>query len=594
MLLRQNIHEKRTLTNIVYIIMKRHSFLACLLLCCVSLTVAAKDIIVPDTLTGGIYPYEKGSKYSNAAPEPKESHWVIYVPMGMTFADMDESNGAKLGSGLSDLTVNLGIGVEYDFTPIWGVQLEFMAANYGKNSFTATKQSDGSRKAGTSFGNMYNMAALLSFDFMDAFFPKRRQTIFNLYANLGGGIGVFTYTPESTEASGNFFKPVSVNTKAGSGYGYAPFLAFGLLADFNITRTFSMGIRGMYDYYMSDLLDGPVRKETGLNSEPRANSNNDGLFTADLVLRWKINAKERSHVSNGSERMIADAVAIAEAREEQVHQQAEEIRKAIKDTVVISHKDPLVVMNEKRKALTTDDYYFVYFGNDKYSLDDQALVDVQKVAFRLEQDSTLCLELAGFADNTGSSKRNEELAKRRSEAVRDMLVNVYGIDPSRLLPMGKGQLTNVKSSFAPNRRVNMHVVTREQLEKTRQEVEEQERKKAEKVAEREARKSGDEATEAEAQTEKSEAEKLSELDLQYDHEKFLGVEVVNQKTTLSKLAREYYGNTNCWVYIYRTNRDVIKSPSYLWPNTKLYIPILSDDEKNITKEEALELMKTVK
>ena len=67
-----------------------------------------------------------------------------------------------------------------------------------------------------------------------------------------------------------------------------------------------------------------------------------------------------------------------------------------------------------------------------------------------------------------------------------------------------------------------------------------------------------------------------------------------KKTTLSKLARKYYDNTHCWVYIYRTNKDVIKSPSYLWPGTKLYMPILTDEEKQITKEEALELMQTVK
>ena len=562
------------------------------------MTVAAKDVYVPDTLTGGIYPYERGSKYSNAAPETRESHWAIYVPFGMTFADMDESMGAKLGSGLSDLTVNLGFGVEYDFTPTWGLNLEFLVANYGKNSFIATKQSDGTRASGTSFGNMYNMTAMVSFDFMDAFLPHRRQTIFNLYGLVGGGAGVFTYTPEkkvagSTETYADN-KPFSYGSN-GKDYGWSPFLGFGLLADFNITRTFSMGIRGMYDYYMTDLIDGPDRKATGKDNG-RVNSNNDGLFTADIVLRWKINARKKSHVANGSHQMMADAMAIAEAREDAVHKQAEEIRRTyMKDTLVISHKDTLVVMNEKREtSKSADDYYFVYFGNDKYSLDDQALVDIQKVAFRLEQDSSLCLELAGFADNTGSTKRNEELAKKRSEAVRDMLVNVYGIDESRLLPMGKGQLTNVKSSFAPNRRVNMHVVTKEELEKTRKEVEEQERQKAEKAAEKKGAADGVESVEAEPEREKSEAERLSELNIQYDHEKYLGVEVVNQKTTLSKLARKYYDNTNCWVYIYKANKDVIKTPSYLWPNTKIYMPILSEEEKNITKDEALEMMKTVK
>lgn len=572
--------------------MKFKTLLLCAALGFAVSAAAANEVPEDVESTGGIYPYERGT-LTNKAPEILESHWAIYIPMGMTFADMDESGGAKLGSGINDLTVNLGIGVEYDFTPIWGVAAEFLVANYGKNSFRATKQADGTRADGTSFGNMYNMTALLSFDFMDAFFPKRKQTIFNLYALAGGGAGVFTYTPEKLNpASGESYvdnKPYSYGSN-GKDYGWSPFIAFGLNADFNITRTFSMGIRGMYDYYMTDLVDGPDRKATG-KERGRVNSNNDGLFTADLVLRWKINANKRSHVANYSEPMYADAVAKRMGSE----QKAMEQRQAVKDTLVISHKDTLVVMNEQQTVQTSavDDYYFVYFGNDKYTLDDQALVDIQKVAFRMEQDSTICLELSGFTDNTGSAKRNEVLAKKRSEAVRDQLVNVYGIDESRLLPMGKGSLTNVKSSFAPNRRVNMHVVTKEQLEKIRQEEAEKEAAKQAKVEEEKAAKEKASEAEVEEAPAKSEEQRLSELDIQYDHEKFLGVEKVDKKTTLSKLARKYYNNTNCWVYIYRTNKDVVKSPSYLWPGTKLYMPILSDKEKEITKEEALELMKTV-
>ena len=584
--------------------MKFKSLLSCALLSLAVSAWGANEEAANDVQsTGGMYPYEKNG-VSNASPALKESHWALYIPMGMTFADMDERDGAKLGSGISDLTANLGLGVEYDFTPVWGFNFEFMAANYGKHSFKATKQADGTRADGTSFGNAYNLRALISFDLMDAFFPKRKQTIFNLYGLGGGGLGFFTFTPEKDTRGEGYVdnKPYSYKTK-GKNFGYAPFFTFGLMADFNLTRTFSLGIRGMYDYYMTDLMDGPSRYATGYKniamadgksylistSDPQANRNNDGLFTADLVFRFKLNAKDRSHVANYSSPMYASAVAVQEAREAQ----AEEQRKAVKDTLVISHKDTLVVMNEQQPAQVSamDDYYFVYFATDKYALDDQALVDIQKVAFRMEQDTSICLELSGFTDNTGSSKRNEFLAKKRSEAVRDQLVNVYGIDESRLLPMGKGSLTNVKSAFAPNRRVNMHVVSKEQLEQTKKELEEQEAAKKAELEQKQEKKAD---AVAEPEQEKSEEERLSELTIDYDKTQYLGVEVVDKKTTLSKLARKYYDNTHCWVYIYRTNKDVIKSPSYLWPGTKLYMPILTDEEKQITKEEALELMQTVK
>jgi phage tail protein X len=42
--------------------------------------------------------------------------------------------------------------------------------------------------------------------------------------------------------------------------------------------------------------------------------------------------------------------------------------------------------------------------------------------------------------------------------------------------------------------------------------------------------------------------------------------------TLSKIAKEYYGNANTWQKIYEANRDTIKDPDKIFPGQKLNIP----------------------
>ena len=58
--------------------------------------------------------------------------------------------------------------------------------------------------------------------------------------------------------------------------------------------------------------------------------------------------------------------------------------------------------------------------------------------------------------------------------------------------------------------------------------------------------------------------------------------------TLAQLARKYYGNPSCWVYIYAMNKGAIRNPNTLTVGQKIRIPELSDVDKQITKPEAEE------
>ncbi len=44
--------------------------------------------------------------------------------------------------------------------------------------------------------------------------------------------------------------------------------------------------------------------------------------------------------------------------------------------------------------------------------------------------------------------------------------------------------------------------------------------------------------------------------------------------TLSKIARQYYGNANRWQPIFDANRDILKDPDRIYPGQVLKIPDL--------------------
>ena len=48
--------------------------------------------------------------------------------------------------------------------------------------------------------------------------------------------------------------------------------------------------------------------------------------------------------------------------------------------------------------------------------------------------------------------------------------------------------------------------------------------------------------------------------------------VVKSGDSLSKIARNEYGNANAWSAIYEANRDILKDPDKIFPGQKLRIP----------------------
>lgn len=545
--------------------------------------VSAEELSGQEADEVGVHPYKSQDTIAE-----KMVHWSLYFPVGATIADMDESMGAKLNNGgLNNASVNGGFGIQYDFTPTWGLAGEFVVTNYGKASFTGRKGDDGLRvdKDGNpaSLGMAYNMSINLLYDFADALFPRRQSTLFSCYGMLGAGIGCYQYQSEFDKT----WSSATASTKNldWMKYDRAAFLNFGLDLDFNVTRQFGLGARVMYTYYLSDNLDWSQAKAdaTGNGSAGVVNAANqfgDGLFQTDIILRYKIDADPSSHMRNMA-RGLYDRLHERELAEREAKRLLDKMPRK-NDTILIHSGDTVFVFTKEKERCQ-----HVYFDNDDYTIKNEGLVTIQQAANIYSHEQDAYIVIIGYCDNTGGKEYNLQLGQQRAYEVGTEFEMEYGIDPEHIARLGKGIIFSKRraGSFAPNRRAEIHIVDRATFEGLKEIYAED--IKLQKEYESGNRKKPTVKTAAEDPVTPESVEELRPLS-------GAGSQlVVEDNMTLTSIANQIYGNVYCWVYIYQANKHMLHSPHNLQSGMILRIPELTEDQLKTTKHQSFELLNRI-
>lgn len=100
----------------------------------------------------------------------------------------------------------------------------------------------------------------------------------------------------------------------------------------------------------------------------------------------------------------------------------------------------------------------VLFDTNKAIIKPEYKSEVEEVAKLLKQYPTAFVEIQGHTDSSGSKKLNEKLSQQRADAVRNSLVQDFGVDASRVSSKGYGSSQPVADNKsaegkAKNRRV---------------------------------------------------------------------------------------------------------------------------------------------
>jgi outer membrane protein OmpA-like peptidoglycan-associated protein len=124
----------------------------------------------------------------------------------------------------------------------------------------------------------------------------------------------------------------------------------------------------------------------------------------------------------------------------------------------VAPPEPPVAPPRVPTELRTDEIHFEP-GSARLTNIAKAILD--DVALRMKQEPASTALVIGYTDDRESTGANQDLDRRRAEAVRDYLVSRHGIDPSRITVEGRGSREPIAdNATAEGRLRNRRVVIR--------------------------------------------------------------------------------------------------------------------------------------
>lgn len=462
---------------------------------------------------------------ANAAP--LTSHWSLYLDAGGNWFDADY--GVKFVHAL--YAPSVGAGVTYYFNPTWGLGLGYTYSNHRitnkEHLYTHFSEDTDLFRA-----QMHRVQLFSTFDVVNAWLPGNTNKIVALNILAGGGTGFYNRSQ---------YMDLDGLLQEDNKYHICPMIMAGADLQFNVSRSISLGLKVTYTYFSKDDLEGRIK-----------GTNNDGIVDLGLSLRYKINAVKTSHVCN-----VTNEDKFIERNEKAKQKDAP----AKVDTLVLMQKDTVVITNTVTEVqeVAADNNYYIYFAPNQSTLKDPDLAVIQQVASRLQRTPDTYIEIVGYCDNTGSEKYNLQLGHARAYNVMNEFLEEYGIAPERMVAYSGGIISGKRSkaAYGPNRRVEIRLLNAEQFEAAKQQYRQT-------LQQNPAPESAAPIT-----------ERISRQ--------------LPAGSTLMLLAREEYGNANCWVYIYEANRRVIADPDHVQAGQTLIIPALTDEQKTISESRAAAL-----
>jgi len=582
------------------------------------------SLIPTDSL--GVHPYD-GRENDSHVVIPDQSHWSMYLGAGFNVADADYTSEKKHAVWFP--TVSLG-GV-YHWNNTWGIGMEYKFRNYKVTGSGNAADADVLLKGMSHQADLY-----VSFDIFNAFRPQNKKKVFALDILAGGGLlwkknsiyypNAYKSFADPNKINDFWFNNITAQQKKEHGgeawkddkYMMAGVLMVGLGAEFNVTRSIQIGLRGTYNYTTTDEIDGR-----------RRSNNNDGFLDCEAIVRYKFEPRQKSnvrnfmvdqHIDNWNKGVFYEDPEVGAAKRAKYLVPGD----GRKDTLYVITRDTIfmgaataAIVQENRQGIRN---FVVFFDNNDYELDKMAMNIASEAALLLAQQAEYQAVVVGSCDNTGATEYNKWLAVQRANNVASVLKGL-GVAQDRIYTIGRGimQDDRAEGSFSINRRVEIMIVNPDEMAAQREKLSyfeqnntvkktsavrtandnqasssEALKEAMNKVAEEPVQDTVAQVVEEPVQEKVEEPvqdtvpqvveesvqvvtnEEVSQEEVAAPESAILDTVVVTPNMTLSKLARQYYGNGNLWVKIFEANRDRLTSPDHLEEGVELIIPKLAE------------------
>lgn len=340
-------------------------------------------------------------------------NWFIGIHGGVNHS---LSENARFGS-FGDMTKpSFGLSLGKYFSPAIGARVQFA---YMKQQSRANSEAIEAYPEVYGDGNYgFNVFAGYVdglFNLNNIFAQYDEDCRFNVVGILGMGFNAASGFDDKVEAWDR--EP---------GEGFAPYKVY---TDNNAYFALRAGLQ--FNYILSNALD--------LNLEATFNTTDDGYNGTRYDRKWDSYA----NLMLGLTYHFKDQYGDRRFRYTEVNDQAyiDELNQKINDERAKVVPVPAPVVVEKKKEVIKNELLgmTVSFKIDKYNITDIQKKNVAEAVKYLDEHPDVNLIVTGYADiQTGNPAYNLKLSERRAQAVYNMMVKEFGVDPARIRTDFKG------------------------------------------------------------------------------------------------------------------------------------------------------------
>jgi OOP family OmpA-OmpF porin len=376
------------------------------------------------------------------------SRWSIFAGAGVSLFDGDATHDYNQILPETGSEFAWGAGLEYSFNPRFGLGLEYNYLPIGADASNLKFS-----------GELHFAEAYLSINLSNLFYYHRLRQRWNIYADLGMGVGF--YDSESTKTTSEL-GPRRIKDGRSSAF------SLGLNIEYNISRSWAISWATKYRMFNKDNLEA-AREFQG--------NSNDAVWSSMLGLRWKIGSGKKVHTRNTSTSLYEGYMAPlggGYANMAEVEKRLDELEKATAAIIAsncidcipkselerLEAKIDLISQQQRTQGEAINDVSSrtpqsvpsIFFAFDSYALDQKARDTLKEIALMMMIRPELKLEIRGYADNEGSEDYNVKLSTNRAMSARQVLVHLYQVDESRITINGRGKISSPTDRYPLNRR----------------------------------------------------------------------------------------------------------------------------------------------
>jgi len=556
-------------------------------------------------------------RYYSLAENRSFAHWSYALEIGGNIFDGDIREDHPQLIPSAKLHPTIGGKLERSFNPVFGLGLQYMYIPYKADPKDTPYKLTGTAHEGTVFA---------SINMLNLFYQTRKQR-WNIYGTIGWGFSFYSaetidtrtgQTAPTVDNSGNVI-PGSV-MKLDDGRGYT--IPLGLHVEYNLSRTFALGLNGEYRMHNKDNYEGsPVNIRKG--------NSNDAFSVVTLSFRHKLffgkdremhtrtatyaelipmkdNRKDIEALEDEIDELrdMIEGIKAAESCCKEAMNKITDLEDAMKkiadledqlakrpETVVIREErvpqepKPVEVDAQERIRKAFDlALRGIQFETDKAVIKTVSYPILDNVVSIMKEHPDFELDIIGHTDNVGSAPYNLNLSNRRANSVRQYLID-RGINASRLTADGKGLTKPIATNTTAegrqqNRRVEFVVrIGDEIIYSTDKDLFSED--------------GYEDGYESQSQTRTS---RSTVVISDFDPDDYEMTYVVAAKgTRLALFSTQHYGSYMFWPYIYLANTDVLSpDPNALIVGTRIAIPKLPRAMIDENNPEAVERVNAIR